>query len=571
MNSSLKKLRKKYIITASVIVFFVILLMIVILNLFMRSAYKNEETMIENIVGQAAVANANQPNKEYFDLSEAEQTENGDFIIPRNVRDISSITLYGNISRSGEPVIWYSAGGGLLFEADAGSGSDMVYKDYSFSKDTTNISIDFNSYDNIKSGYKTLSIDESQITKDYFLVSVVWWKNSSEVPDAIDENVDLKINSIEIQYKNSRTISASSNKLVSHISFSDIFDGQIPEALNNTGAFYLVTNHENQLISINDGNLTKSVENDEARDYAKRALSSGSSNGSIEKDGTSYSFNIRKAKDINLIIFVNDSFTDTANGNLLKASLLAGTVIWFILFVLIVIVSGYIIKPVSENMERQKQFISNASHELKTPVTVISATIDIISSKKGSDRWTECIKEQAKKMKLLVSELLDLSRLLEAHTDKKSFSVYDISSTVSSSVLYFESLFFESGKTLKQDIEESISMRCDENKIAQLVGILMDNALKYSDNNSEICFSLHKGKDNAVIKCSNLCSDFSANNILKLFDRFYRSDNDRIHEQDGFGLGLSIAQAIAELHGGSISADFKNKIITFNVTLPTNK
>ena len=114
-------------------------------------------------------------------------------------------------------------------------------------------------------------------------------------------------------------------------------------------------------------------------------------------------------------------------------------------------------------------------------------------------------------------------------------------------------------------------MRCDENKISQLVGILMDNALKYSDSNSEISFSLHKEKDNAVIKCSNLCSDFSADNIPKLFDRFYRSDNDRIHEQDGFGLGLSIAQAIAELHGGSISADFKNKIITFNVTLPTNK
>ena len=571
MNSSLKKLRKKYIVTASVIVFFVILLMVVILNLFMRSAYKNEETMIENIIGQAAAANANQPNKEYFELSEAEQTENGDFIIPRNVRDISSITLYGNISRNGEPVIWYSAGGGLLFEADTGSGSEMVYKDYSFSKDTTNISIDFNSYDNIKSGYKTLSIDESQITKDYFLVSVVWWKNSSEVSDAIDENVDLKINSIEIQYKNSRTISASSNKLVSHISFSDIFDGQIPEALNNTGAFYLVTDHKNQLISVNDGNLMKPIENDEARDYAKRALSSGENSGSIEKDETSYSFNVRKSKNVNLIIFVNDSFTDTANGNLLKASILAGAVIWLILFVLIIIVSGYIIKPVAENMERQKQFISNASHELKTPVTVISATIDIISSKKGSDRWTECIKEQAKKMKLLVSELLDLSRLLEAHTDKNSFSVCDISSTVSNSVLYFESLFFESGKTLKQDIEENISMRCDENKIAQLVGILMDNALKYSDSNSEICFSFHKEKDNAVIKCSNLCSDFSASNIPKLFDRFYRSDNDRIHEQDGFGLGLSIAQAISELHGGSISADFKNKIITFNVTLPINK
>lgn len=566
MNSSLNKLRKKYIITASLIVFAVVLLMIITLNFLMRFSYKNEGKIIESVIEQAAVSHLNQPVNEHFDLSEADKTESGDYKIPRSVKDISKITVYGNISYEGS-VDWYSAGGGLLFGAEIDGSTQWVHKKYQFNDDTTSISIDFNNYDNIRIGEDTISIDESQIVSDYFLLSVIWWKSSSNGGD--DENIKITVDSIDISYKNEATISSSNGSLIAHSSFSDIFENNIPEVLNNTGSFYLVVNSNNRLLSINDGNLMNPLENSEARGYAQTILNSDKKNGKITKDKTTYSYSIHQEDGMKIIIFINDSFTHTANGNLLKISILVGGVIFFILFVFIVIVSGYVIKPVADSMERQKQFISDASHELKTPITVISTTIDIIGNKNGKDRWTECIKEQAVKMQRLVKELLDLSKLLEVNTARSGFKINDISYTVNNSLLYFESLLFESGKTLEQDIEENIRLNCDENKISQLVGILMDNALKYSDEKSRICFSLKKNGDYAVISCSNPCTDFSASDTSKLFERFFRSENDRIHEQEGFGLGLSIAQAISELHGGKISATYENNIITFTVLLNT--
>lgn len=566
MNNSLNKLRFKYIITASVIVFFVIFLMILILNLLMRVTYKNEEKIIENVIEQSAVSRINQPITEYFNMSEAKQTENGDFIIPRNIRDVANITVYGNINIA-DSAVWYSAGGGLLFEANTDDGVKMVYKDYVFNKDTTNVSIDFEDYDNIKCDNDILSIDESQIISDYFLVSIVWWKKSANVPIGFDDDVSLNINRIEIHYKNQTSISSPDGSLAAHSSFFDIFENNIPQVLNNTSAFYLVVNKNKQIISINDGNLMQPIENQEAKNYVKQIFENNKSCGSIKKDNTVYSYTTHDNNDLKLIIFINDSFTDTSTGNLLKISLLIGILIWLILFVLIIIVSGYVVKPVADSMERQKQFISNASHELKTPITVISTTIDIIENKKGKDRWTECIKEQSKKMYHLVTELLDLSRLLEVHTARSSFKINNISNIISDSLLYFESMLFENGKTLTQDIENDITLNCDENKIAQLIYILMDNALKYSDDNSEISFSLKKAKDSVIINCANPCSNFSASDTSKLFKRFYRSDNDHSHETSGFGLGLSIAQAIAQLHNGTISASYKDNVISFTVIL----
>ncbi len=568
MNDSLNKLRKKYIITASVIVFAVIVLMVFILNFLMNMTYRNEERMIESVIKQAAVSNIDRPDTEYFLLNDAEQTENGDYIIPRDVRDISDITVYGNISCKNPDAIWYSAGGGLLFEAKQGDKIINVYKDYTFNKDTTDVTIDFESYDNVKCDYDPLSIKEEQIVSNYFLVSVVWWSASSNIQSNFDPDVSLIIDSIEIHYKDRRTVPVSSHSLVSHSSFSDIFENYIPEILNNSAAFYLVTDSENQLVSINDGSLMESVGVDEARKYVEEIQSSGKNSGRIKKDNAFYRYSVHKTDDLNLIILVNNSITDKSSSNLLRISILVGALIWLILFVLIVIVSKYVIKPVARNMERQKQFISNASHELKTPITVISAATDVISSKKGSDNWTDCIKEQCKKMQLLVSEMLDLSHMLEADNEKNNFESGNLSDTVSSSLLYFESLLFENNKALHQDIQNDLIACYDEKKISQLVGILMDNAIKYSDDNSEIEFSLRSERDRAVIECSNICSDFSTSDTSKLFERFYRSDDDHSLEQEGFGLGLSIAQAITELHNGTISVDCRNKRVTFSVVFP---
>lgn len=559
MNSSLKGLRRKYILTASVIVFFVILLMIVILNFLMRIAYRNEKNMIESVIGQAAVTRMDKPNTEHFNLNEAEQTKEGDYIIPRCIRDVSTITVYGSIENTGAAAVWYSAGGGLMFEAQTDKGIQMVYKDYSFSRDTTNVSIDFNSLDNLKCDVTPLSIEESQIKSNFFLVSRVWWRNSSN--DDPDENIHLRIDSIDIHYKDSTSISMYSQSMIPHSSFADVFGNNVPETLNNTGAFYLIADKSGKLISVNDGNLLRPIDNAAARNYAAQVIASGKDSGKIEKDGSVYSYHIRESQNRYVLIFVNDSFTATANGSLLWISLLVGGLVWLILFVLIVVVSGHVIKPVAQAMENQKQFISNASHELKTPITVISAAVDVISEKKGEDRWTECIREQAKKMKRLVSELLDLSRLLELRTARSSFTLCDISRTVENTLLSFEGPLFESGKPLQSEVEENIKLVCDENKIAQLVSIFMDNALKYSEG--EIRFSLKKERENAVIRCSNPCA--CGIKTEKLFERFYREET----EQEGFGLGLSIAQAIVQVHEGTITAAYDKGSLTFAVTLPT--
>lgn len=241
MIGSVSKLRRKYIITASAIVFAVILLMIAVLNLLMQFTYKNEKTFVEGVISQAAISNINKPYTEKFILSDAAMTNNGDYVIPRDVRDISGITVYGNIVNKGKAAIWYSAGGGLMFEAKINGEQEMIYKDYTFNKDTTNVSIDFSGYDNLKWGYIPMSIEEEQITGSYFLVSTIWWKNSSNVPDDMDNNIELTLDSIEIHYKDKRTIPEYTESLVSHISFSDIFEDEIPEAVNVTGAFYLIS------------------------------------------------------------------------------------------------------------------------------------------------------------------------------------------------------------------------------------------------------------------------------------------------------------------------------------------
>lgn len=566
MRGSISKLRRKYIITASTIVFAVILLMMVVLNLLMQFTYKNEKTIVEGVISRAAISNINKPYTEKFILADAAMTDNGDYIIPRDVRDISGITVYGNIINNGKAAIWYSAGGGLMFEAKINGKQEMIYKDYAFSKDITNVSIDFSDYDNLKCGYTPMSIEKEQITGNYFLVSTIWWKNSSNVPDDIDNNIELSLDSIEIHYKDKRTIPAYTESLVSHISFSDIFEGDIPEAVNVTGAFYLISDENGNLISINNGNLANPIENSEAEKYLQ--IIGKSNYGNIKKDNYIYNCTVHHTDGFNILVFLNENFITNAKRNLFCISILVATGVWLILFAIIFIVSGYVVKPVEETMERQKQFISNASHELKTPVTVISAAIDIISSKKGEDKWTDCIKEQSKKMQCLVNELLDLSRMLEVNTARNNFKRCSLSTAVTNSLLYFESLFFEKNKTLSQNIEDNITINCDENKISQLVGILVDNALKYSDENSTIEFTLRREKDNAVIKCSNLCSNFSSEDTSRLFERFYRSSNDCTQEQEGFGLGLSIAQAVAQLHKGKIQADYKNGIITFTVTLP---
>ncbi len=568
MDIVIKKLRRKYIMTASLIAFSVIFIMILVLNVLMGITYKNERKMLEGVISQTVLANNDGFNTEYFKLSDMPKNEDGDFIISRNIRDVSNITLHGTITCDSKSAAWYTAGGGLMFDINTDSGKKLVYKEYTFNKDTTDISIDFENYDNIKFEGNLIDITEEQIIGDYFLVSIVWWGNSSEQHWGKYANVNLIVDSIEVHYNEPISTKISSDHIVTHNSFSDIFGNSIPDILGNTTAFYLVTDSKNNLVSINDGNLINPVDDNNAESYIKQIAERNKKSGKINVGNLEFSFSVCENENIKIIVFTNEASANKAQNSLLYISVFIGILICIILFVLIFIISGNVIKPVSESFQHQKEFISNASHELKTPVTVISTTIDILSRQKGEDKWTDCIKEQSKKMHHLVNELLDLSRLSESKDKKGLFEKCNISHITKNNLLYFESRLFENKKTLEQNIENDIFIMCDENKISQLIGILVDNAIKYSDDNSQINFTLCKKKDKAVFTCENKCTDFTIKDTSKMFERFYRSDNDHSNEQSGFGLGLSIAQAITHLHNGKISAQYNENIVKVVIEIP---
>lgn len=568
MENTIRRLRRKYVITAFLIAFSIISVMIVVLNLLMHMTYRNERDTASDIIMQAAVSHADNLYTEYYLLEETEKNKDGDYIIPRDVRKISSITMHGTIECENGSANWYSAGGGLMFDVETDSGKKLVYQEYAFNKDTTNISIDFGNYENIKYDGNPVEITEEQIVGDYFLVSIVWWKTSSDMYYGTDSDISLIVDSIEIHYKEPVPGVSSARHIVTHSTFSDVFENNIPSVLGNTTAFYLITDNQNQLLSINSGNMIQEIEDTDAESYIGQISDSGRKNGKLQIDNSAFNYIFESTNDVKIIVFVNNSFTNLASRNLLLISVLVGIAVLIVIFILILIISKRVVKPVAESFERQKKFISNASHELKTPITVISTTIDIISRQKGSDRWTDCIKNQSVKMQHLVHELLDLSRLSETYTEKQNLKKCNVSRIVNRSLMYFESRFFESQKIFQTDIEKDICIVCDENKISQLIGILIDNALKYSDEKSDIHFSMQRKRDSVVITCSNPCSDFSVADTSMLFERFYRSDNDQRNQQEGFGLGLSIAQAITELHSGKIEANYVDGIVRFIIELP---
>lgn len=427
MENTIRRLRRKYVITAFLIAFSIISVMIVVLNLLMQMTYRNERYMAADIISQTAVSHADNLYTEYYLLEETKKNEDGDYIIPRDIRKISCIIMHGTIECANGSANWYSAGGGLMFDVETDSGKKLVYQEYAFNKDTTNISIDFGSFENIKYDGNPVEITEEQIVGDYFLVSIVWWKTSSNMYHRTDSDISLTVDSIEIHYKEPAPGDSSAHQIVTHSTFSDVFKNNIPSVLGNTTAFYLITDNQNQLLSINSGNMIQEIKNSDAESYISQITKSGSKNGKLKINNSAYSYSVKSTDDVNIIIFVNNNFTSLSSRNLLLISVLVGIVVLIVIFILILIISKRVIKPVADSFERQKKFISNASHELKTPITVISTTIDIISRQKGSDRWTDCIKNQSGKMQHLVHELLDLSRLSETYTAKQNFKKCDVS------------------------------------------------------------------------------------------------------------------------------------------------
>lgn len=229
--------------------------------------------------------------------------------------------------------------------------------------------------------------------------------------------------------------------------------------------------------------------------------------------------------------------------------------------------SRWAIKPVKTALENQRRFISDASHELKTPLAVISANADVLEAEIGENKWLSNIKNQTDEMSALVFDLLDLAKMDET-VDELVLSEFDLSSVVLSKSLEFECTAFESGKTFEQNITDGIRYKGNEEAIRHLVTILIDNAIKHSDEKGTIRVTLTASGNKKIFQVYNTGNGIRNSEKDKIFNRFYRSDESRSKSTGGYGLGLSIAKAIVDAHNGTISVDgAENQWISFTVIL----
>ena len=236
-----------------------------------------------------------------------------------------------------------------------------------------------------------------------------------------------------------------------------------------------------------------------------------------------------------------------------------------IVLIIISILSKKVLTPLIKNIESQKQFITNAGHELKTPLAVILANVDVMEMNYGEDdEWLKSTKKQAKRMESLIKSLLNLAKVEEGDLNLK-FSEISITKVLKEEINEFKSL--AQNKNFVFADNEEIIIKADYNSILQLVTIFLDNAIKYTPDNGTIKIVTLKQGKNVKIQFMNDCDNPKKIDTKKLFERFYREDKART-QKEGYGIGLSIAKSIVELHKGRINAEItKDGMICFTIII----
>ena len=568
MDKTIYKIRKKFIIMATIISFCIISMMVITLNLLMNLNYKDENKLVTDIISQTALVNTPSIDTEIFYFKDLTPDVDGKYKLPSvNINNVDRIILHGSISSKDKTVSWYCGGGGLMFNFQPyNNKSTLVHKEYVFNKDISSVTVDFSNYNDVMRNGEYITLNNGKIVGDGLIVSEVWWTSSSK--GVQDDNISIKLDSIEIVYKFNIDINNTSNYSIKHQDFTNVFGNNIPVVLNGISSFYVITDNKYNLLEINYGNLLNKIPDDQILEYVNTIKNSSDTGTILIGDNVPYSYTKKSNDNMQVIMFTYDGSENSTLRILLIISILVGMVLMLILFIIILIVSKNVIEPVRISFEKQKEFISNASHELKTPITVISATTDLLQNQVGDNRWIACIKEQSEKMGRLVNELLTLARISEIQSNSKNLKTFDISQTVSNAILSFECTAYEENKSINSNIEPNVSFLGDQNKISELVSILIDNAIKYSTANSQIDFSLKSSKGSILLECSNYCDDTSTFDVNRIFERFYRTDKSHSNEKEGFGLGLSIAQSIVEYHNGNIKATKHNNMVKFVISLP---
>ena len=267
------------------------------------------------------------------------------------------------------------------------------------------------------------------------------------------------------------------------------------------------------------------------------------------------------------IAFMDSTFEQATLRSLVRVCLLIGAAALLVLFGLSWLLSGFVTRPVAQTWQNQQQFLSDASHELKTPLTVILSSADLLktSAQPEQRQYVDNISVESRRMKALVEDMLTLSRTESGRA--APFAPLDLSDLVTDAALRFEPVAFEAGHPLQYDIQNGASLSGDRQQLDQLLDILLDNAVKYAAKGAPIRLTLDISGKNAVLAVENPGDPIPPDKLPHIFDRFYRVDDARTGA-GGFGLGLAIAQQIVRRHKGAITAASDARATRFTVTLP---
>ena len=318
-------------------------------------------------------------------------------------------------------------------------------------------------------------------------------------------------------------------------------------SFNNDG---VVTNTSAEKIALNE---------EEAVNLAKKIYDKNTSKGFYEQ----YRFNVIEKEDGKDVVMLDCTMERQSNKTFLITSLIISLSSYIIVSGIILIVSKIVVRPFYDNMEKQKRFITDASHELKTPLTIMNADVEVLEIENGENEWLTSIKAQISRLTDMTKKLTLMAKMDESD-NVYEFKDFDISKVLVDAIDDFSSLSSTKDKKITTNIENGIIFKGNNELINELFHILLENAYKYSLE--DINISLKKDNKNIIIEFSN-SANVPDGSLDYLFDRFYRMDSSRNSSTGGHGIGLSIAKSIVDINRGVITAYGNNNVITFKITL----
>ncbi len=350
-------------------------------------------------------------------------------------------------------------------------------------------------------------------------------------------------------------------------------DGILPPIINNNEDFtpefqyetryfsiYISKNHS---VAINVDKIS-SVNKERANEMVHELISEEKTEGFI----SNFKFKSKQIDNGVLYVFLDCSRQIMTYNTIFISTVVISITSLAIIFITLILVSQKVVKPFVENYNKQKQFITNASHELKTPLAIIKATTEVLEIENGKNEWTESIQQQTSKLSALTEKLVFLARM-EENQDKTIFKKFDLSETVKEISLPYDSVATTKNVSFSLNVEPDVLIVGDNSLLGQLVSILLDNAFKYVTSDGYVDVKLYKTKKDAILYIKNSADNVEPKKLNKLFERFYRSDTSRNSSTGGFGIGLSIAKSIVSAHKGKITAKSQDgKSIQFIAVIP---